>query len=483
MYPYARGVAVRACRKVCPRDKTMAPPSIRFPGRVPVSTHKSASWFEPDIGSARLAAIRLLDLAHESGAAAAEVFALRTDARRLEGDVETTREDVGYRALVRVWTPSGAMGQSIIVTDALDRSVRKDLVDTALADARPTKGTAGPPPRLDIPDRGLDIADRRYPALDDLQRREVLRANVDGCLQVDSRIGEVRLRYEELHETRAFASSAGVEAAETGTRFALIGHAATHDGSHKVRGQLVSRNFAEVASRPLGHELGTRLVACLSPADLPSQPTAVVFDQRAVASLLPRLVSAFSAERITAGQSFLHGRVGSRIGSAVLHVVDDARRAGGMATRGFDERGVAPISVNLIKEGRAAGLYQGPDAARLSESRPSGHERADGSLWPGNLVVRPGSRSRNMLFPEMGTFVIIEEITDSSGIDPNTGTIDIGVLCMVATAAGPIGCAGVHRLRCTAESLFSSVIHVCNDQQRHGIVDTATWICDGIWLS
>jgi predicted Zn-dependent protease len=153
-----------------------------------------------------------------------------------------------------------------------------------------------------------------------------------------------------------------------------------------------------------------------------------------------------------------------------------------MATRGFDERGVPPVSINLIKEGRAAGLYQGLGAAESVDARPSGHERTDGSIWPGNLVVRPGSRSRNMLFPDLGTFVLVAEITDAGGVDPATGEIDIGALVFVADASGELGCAGVHRLRCTTDELLSGVQRICNDQQRHGIVDTATWIVNGIWF-
>jgi PmbA protein len=194
-------------------------------------------------------------------------------------------------------------------------------------------------------------------------------------------------------------------------------------------------------------------------------------------------MAAFSAERIAEGGSYLQGRVGSRMASRELHVVDDARRAGGMATRGFDERGVPPISVNLIKEGRASGLYQGPRSAERTGARPSGHERADGTLWPGNLIVRPGSRSRNMLFPELGTFVLVTELTDTHGIDPATGEIDVGARVFVADTDGIRGCAGVHRLRCTADALLGGVQRVCNDQQRHGIVDTATWLVDGIWFS
>ena len=442
------------------------------------------AWFDPTVGSARLAALRLLDRTKEAGAHKAEVFAVRTEARRLEQGQREVDRHTGFRWTIRAWDEAGrlgvASGRATSPTPAdLDRTVGQ-----AIGSIREVPGAEpGPPPRLDVPGRGLDINDHRLPQLDDDMRRAVLASNVDGALQVDRRVAGTDFRYAELHETRAFASSSGEAAEEHGTRFAVIGSAFTEDAAQRVRGQLVSRNFAEVSSRPLGHELASRLVATLTPAELPAEPTAVVLEQRVVAALLPRLVAAFSAERLSDGDSYLRGRVGSRMASSELHVVDDARRPGGMATRGFDERGVPPVSINLIKEGRAAGLYQGPRSAAKVDARPSGHERADGSLWPGNLVVRAGSRSRNMVFPDLGTFVLVDEVTDSAGIDPSTGEIDIGVLVFVADASRVHGCAGIHRLRCSADDLLGGIEKVCNDQQRHGIVDTATWVVQGVWFS
>ncbi len=463
-----------------PSPTTMKP----IAGAEPLSNNPSStsSWFTPAPGEARAAAVQLVDRATQSGAAHAEVFALRTYALRAEQSRGEVERQTDYRFTIRVWDANGALGVASGQSTAPDSALRQSIVDEALANTASGDTSTGLPPRLDIPDRGLDINDRRLPQLDDDLRRGVLRSAVDGAIQVSRQVSRAEFRYEELHATRCFASTNGLGAEEHGTRFALIGGVSAEDHPIRVRGQIVSRNFAEVASRPLGHELGSRLVATLTPADLPAQPTAVVFDQRAVAALLPRLLPAFSAERIAVGDSYLKGRVGSRMASRVLHIVDDARRPGGMASRGFDERGVSPVAVNLIKEGRAAGLYQGPRAAQQVDARPSGHERADGSIWPGNLVVRPGSRSRNMVYPDLGTFVLVEEITDSGGVDPNTGTIDVGALVFVADASGTHGCAGIRRLRCTADDLLSGIQRICNDQQRHGIVDTATWVVEGVWF-
>ncbi len=246
--------------------------------------------------------------------------------------------------------------------------------------------------------------------------------------------------------------------------------------------QITSRNFAEVASKPIGVGLGRRVESLDLPADLPSSPTAVVLGQKVVAELLPRIVRSFRAERIDQGSSFLKDRAGRRVGSDQLHVVDDALVPGGYATRAFDDRGIPAVAITLIREGMLGGVYQGVESALRNDARPSGHECFDGSLWVGNLIVRPGNRSRNMIFPDLGTLVEIEDLVDLPTLDPVTGIIELQARVWVKDAKQTLGYAGTHRLRCPVVELLGAVDQVCSDQERHGIVDTPTWVLKGIWF-
>ena len=83
----------------------------------------------------------------------------------------------------------------------------------------------------------------------------------------------------------------------------------------------------------------------------------------------------------------------------------------------------------------------------------------------------------------MGEFVVIDDVLDTSGVDVATGRLVAKVRVSVWSGNRCVGCAGERTLDTTVEALFMGVQHLCNDQERHGIVDTPTWIVDGPWFS
>jgi hypothetical protein len=171
------------------------------------------------------------------------------------------------------------------------------------------------------------------------------------------------------------------------------------------------------------------------------------------------------------------------VAHARLHLYDDGLRMGGLGTRGFDDRGVPPMVVPLIREGVCGGFYQGPRIAAQADARPTGHARHDDALWPGNLVVRPGNRTRNMIFPELGAFLLIDDVLDVSGIDPRSGRVSAPVRVLVLQGTAVVGSPGVCRLETTADALLMGLRELASDQQRHGLVDTPTWVVEGVPLT
>ena len=121
-------------------------------------------------------------------------------------------------------------------------------------------------------------------------------------------------------------------------------------------------------------------------------------------------------------------------------------------------------------------------AAHGADARPSGHETFDGELWLGNLIVRPGNRSRNMVFPELGTFVEIEDLDGVISVNEGAGTVSIPARVWVKEAGTDHGYAGTHVLAAPIVDLLGAVTHACSDQERHGIVDTPTWVLQGPWF-
>ncbi len=431
-------------------------------------------------------AATLLQACRDAGAADAEVLVT-------EGTITVLSCDRGGRsrsaprdtwaASVRVVDGRGAVGRiELSGGKRLDpRKAAQQALDRAAA-ASPDPAD-GPPVRLDVPERGLGILDLRLEAMDDEARTEVIELNLEGAEGAAEGVEPESFTYRERVQTRSFRSTNGVVAVEQSSRFELTGQVRDTRSGQVLTDSVHSRHFADVASVPLGVDLCRRLAGYGVEAPLPTGNVALLLDPIAVARLLPVLAPAFSGEVIEAGRSFLAGRLGQRIASSRLHIIDDAAAAGALETRAFDDRGVPAMPIPLLREGVCGSTYRGPRLARQRNQRPTGHERADGSLWPGNLVVRSGTRSRNMLLPDLRAHVAIADLLDLGGVDLVQGTLDLPVLALAMDGPQVVGCAGQRRLQCTITDLLSAVVHVCSDQQRIRDVDACTWILEGVALS
>lgn len=426
----------------------------------------------------------LLSACRDAGAVEAEAL---VDECEVYGVAEDTsgrsRRAPSYAWSCAVRVRDGA-GREAVVTAAgrlVDGPAALAKAAMAAAAVAPVLSDGGPALRLDVQDRGLGILDLRLPTIEDEDRVETVELNMDGARGVVDGVDPVSFVYEEQRRSRHFAATNGIAVREESSTFTLTGtlRDRRNDGLVLVD-RIESRHFADVASVPLGVDLARRLAGYRVTQARSETENGVVVDPLVVAQLLPALAPAFSAERIAAGGSFLAGRLGQAIGSARLHIIDDPGLPGALRTRSFDDRGVPPMAVPLLREGVAESTYLGPRLARQRRQRPTGHERLDGSLWSGNLIVRSGTRSRNMLLPEMGPLLALVDILDLSGVDLVKGTLDLPVRAARMEGAEILGGLGVLRLQCTIEELLRSVVDVCSDQERIRDVDACTWICQGL---
>jgi len=404
--------------------------------------------------------LTLLDACRAEGARAIEVLHQRHERFLTTGmrirPARTTEE--AWTA--RVWLEGGRAGMAT-------SSTRKGLAERAVAAARmaPPSAHAGPADRYPPPTGSLGIDDRRWGNVHDDDRNELLGAAERGLSQGGTVLR--RLQYEEVRERRSLVSTREVELAAAATTWTLAAEATL--AATTLRHRIASRHFADVASLPFGLDLRRRLEGFVRAERLPDAALPAVLDPAGMASLMRGLAPAFVAPGLAA--RFLSGRLGRPLASPALHVTDDGGQASGLHTWPFDERGVVPFAVPLLKDGIPHSLYHDPESARAAGLRPTGHSR-DGGLRPSNLVVRPGSRTRNVILGELVDHLVVDELPP---LDLETGRIQgpcrVGVVRGGARAGGLV----VH-LDIDVGDLLARVVEVASDQERCQEVDTPTTI-------
>ena len=161
--------------------------------------------------------------------------------------------------------------------------------------------------------------------------------------------------------------------------------------------------------------------------------------------------------------------------------LDDGRTPGGLHTRSFDDRGVVPVPLTLIKEGFADQAYRGPEAARREGVTPTGHEMA-GEQVSGNLALRSGTKTVNHTWTDFKEWSLWLDDLDPTGMDLATGQLDVEIDGQVMRANKPVGALRRRRAHLDLAKMLCSVREVCSDTDRVRHVDAPALFLDGLVL-
>ena len=189
----------------------------------------------------------------------------------------------------------------------------------------------------------------------------------------------------------ALANTRGVRAAgaTTAASFSILADA----GSGTGWAEGTEPALADLDIAALGERAARKAVDSLDPRELPPGAYPVVLEPNA-ASVMVRWLGwlGFGAKAYDEGRSFLVGRLGQRVCSPLVTIVDDATAADTIGV-GFDFEGVPRRRVTLIDQGVAAGLVYDFRAAAAHGVEPTGHglpaPSSEGAL-PMHLSLLPG---------------------------------------------------------------------------------------------
>lgn len=233
------------------------------------------------------------------------------------------------------------------------------------------------------------------------------------------------------------AANISAVALATSHGFAAGWHATGYSLSASVlagEGERMQRDYAWHSARYLsdlegaediGTRAGTRAVARLDPAFLPSGPMPVLFDPRVAGSLVGHLTSGMSGPAIARGRSFLKTRAGERLFPADISIVEDPLRARGLRSRPFDGEGLPTREGRLVDRGVIGDWLCDSASARQLGRAPTGHASGGGGVSTGNLVLLPGSISRDALMADVADGVFVTELI-GQGVDALTGDYSRG---------------------------------------------------------
>lgn len=410
---------------------------------------------------------KLIHLARKQGASGIELLHTTLVERQFQaiGPQKGPQTQTESRILSgKVYLKNGASASFAINADLQGRhpaSVEKAVLRAQKAKPNPL---AGPAERMDIAERGMGLKDPRYDRIDDEALGDLIAIN-----QASAGIPPHRLHYTDRRIQRFFVSSRETYANSVSTFYKLrLSNSIPGTPLHTLA---CGRAFSHVGSIPFARELESRMTALAAGCAAPTGPLPLVLPTRVMAWILEALAPAFDSRSMGGKSSFLNRLPDGVLGTRAVHIVDDPAMVGGVRTRAFDDQGVPPMAVPIVREGRVGNAYYSVEAAREADVRPSGHFW-HGQIRPSNLILRPGNRSRTQMLTEVPLSLEIDHLRGE--LDLKTGHLRASGPALVLEKGKPQGAVRSVEINMPIQDLLCAVKEIASNQLRHGAVDSAT---------
>lgn len=272
------------------------------------------------------------------------------------------------------------------LTWALDEAIENASLQPATGAALPSGERLG---RTDLLGEGLSAP---------VPEKLASAAEFEQALTADQRTQSIQFaQYAESEEQLEIGSSTGTDGGyRTGNVVLVAGIVMREGGSVKqgynvhVEGdyhQLEPGRTAQETLEKVGRHLGAR--------PLTTGRRRAVLEPEVVGELLELLAYSLSGKALVEGKSRLGGKLGTRVASELVTLIDDPTLSGAMASRPFDSEGTPSKRLTLIERGELRSFLHNSETARRTGQSNTGHAHRSYSSTLGvrhsNLLLAAGS--------------------------------------------------------------------------------------------
>ena len=354
----------------------------------------------------------LLKQATRKGATEADAFVVEDQSFSAQvrlGQVDTVKHAREQHMALRVF-----VGKSVAAASTSDLSpeAMARLVDEAVSLARVTSPDelAGLPDATllarEIPD--LDLRDPRGHDLSPEEKIDLARRCEAAALAADPRI-------------------TNSEGGDFGDRRARYAYATSHGFS----GEYATSSFS-LAVSPVGRIAAQRAVRRLGARRVKTAEVPVVFDPDMAASLVRHIAGAASGPALYRRASFLVGKLGERIASPSVTIVDDGTVPGALGSRPFDGEGLPVRRTVVVDQGMLRSYLVDTYSGRKLGLPSTHHGARDGSgvsVSTTNLYLAAGDRDPGDLIGSVKSGLYVTELI-GFGVNGVTGDYSRGAVGM-----------------------------------------------------
>ena len=359
-----------------------------------------------------------------------EEFSALVRMRSLETLKDAGSRAAGLRVLV------GQRVGSSYTSDLSAEGIRK-LVDSAIELA----AISSEDPHAGLPDPSelgklagdLQLFSADVNTLDTDHRIEQARQTEEAAFAADPRITNSEgASFSAYSGERLFANSRGFLGAYRTSSCSLSATPVARQGEFMERDYWYSsaRSYSRIESPAhIGRRAAERTVRRLGARKVATQKVPVIFDPQTARSLLGNIFDAVEGDAIYRQASFLAGKLGDRVASENVTVIDDGTLSGLFGTSPFDDEGVPSRRTVVIDRGVLRSYLLNTYTALKLAMKTTGNAArgitGNTGVGHGNLFLEKGERSPDELVRGIRKGLYVTELI-GSGVNIVTGDYSRG---------------------------------------------------------
>jgi len=190
-------------------------------------------------------------------------------------------------------------------------------------------------------------------------------------------------------------------------------------------------DFSQFDTQVLAQGAVKEAIGLLGASPVESGEYPVLLRWEAAATLLGTFAGIFSAENVQKNLSLLKGKLGEKIASQLVTVVDDPLLPRGMYSAPFDAEGVAAKTKTVIDQGSLVTYLHNLKSAAKDDVKSTGNAskgsyKSSVGIAPTNMFIKAGEESLDALVAKIDRGIIIIDLQGThSGANPVSGDFSL----------------------------------------------------------
>lgn len=342
-------------------------------------------------------------------------FSVNVRMRDVEQLKEATSRGVGLRVFAGKRT--GSATTSDLTREGIDRMIRAALDNAVVTTDDPYAGLPSPE-ELGQFTGDLSLYSADISNLDTPAKIALAQAAEDAALRADPRITNSEGgSFDSYLAERAFANSRGFSGSYRGSSCSLSAVPVAREEGKMERDywSTSGRSAAKLESPEfVGAEAARRVLRRLGARKVATQKAPIIFEPRIARSLLSSIFEAVSGDSIYRKASFLDGKLGEKIASDLITVVDDPTMPGLFGSWPFDDEGVPGRRKVVIEQGVLKTYLHNTYTARKLGAKTTGNAGRGlaGNPWvdQGNFYIENGATSPGDMLRGLKIGLLVTEL-------------------------------------------------------------------------